>query len=76
MEFRGTANGMEVVQKEKAEYHMLGGEATSREAAVHYSAIRGEDSWLFEAMDSLEDACNDPSRQREAELEGSFRCWR
>ena len=76
MEFRGTANGMEVSQKEKAEYHMLGGEATSREAAVHYRTIRGEDVWLFEPMDSLEEANNDPCRQREAELEGSFRCWR
>ena len=76
MEFRGTANGMEVSQKEKAEYHMLGGEATSREATVHYSAIRGEDVWLFQPMETLEEACNDPSRQKEAELEASFRCWR
>ena len=76
MEFRGTAKGMEVSQKEKAQYHMVGGEATSREAAVHYSAIREEDVWLFQPMNSLEEACNDPSRQREAELETSFRCWR
>ena len=76
MEFRGTANGMEVSQKEKAEYHMLGEEATSREAAVYYSAIRGDDIWLFLPMESLEEACDDESRQREAELEANFRCWR
>ena len=76
MEFRGTADEMEVSQKEKAEYHMLGDEARSREAAVHYSAIRGEDDWLFQPMDSLEEACDDLSRQREAELEASFQCWR
>ena len=76
MEFRGTANGMEVSQEEKAEYHMLGEEATSREAAVYYSAIRGDNIWLFQPMESFEEACDDPSRQREAELEASFRCWR
>ena len=76
MEFRGTANGTEVSQKETAEYHMLSSEATSREAAAHYSAIRGEDVWLSHPMDSLEEACNDLSYQREAELEAMFRCRR
>ena len=37
---------MEVSEKEKAKYHMVGGEATSREAAVHYSAVREEDVCL------------------------------
>lgn len=76
MDLGGTANGMEVSQKEKAQYHMLGGIATSREAAVHYSAIRKEDVWLSQPMKSLGETCNDTSRQREAELEASFRCWR
>ena len=76
MEFRYTANGMEVSQKEKAQYCIIGGEATSREAAAHYHAIRGEDVWLFEPINSIKEEYNDPSRKREVEVEADFRCWR
>lgn len=76
MEFQDTADGMEVSQKEKAQYCMIGGEATSRETAVHFHAIRGEDVWLFDPVNSFKEASNDPSRQREAEVEVSFLCCR
>ena len=76
MEFRYTTNGMEVSQKEKAEYCMIGCEATSREAAAQYYAIRGEDVWLFEPINSIKEAYNDLSRKREVEVEADFRCWR
>lgn len=74
MEFQRTAEGLEVSQKEKAQYYMIDGKAMSREAAAHYHAIQGEDVWLFEPSTSIEEAPNDPSRQREAAIEASFRC--
>ena len=74
LEFLDGADGLEVSTKEKAQYYMIGGEATSREAAAHYHAIRGEDVWLFEPTNSFIEAGNDPSRQREAEVEASFEC--
>lgn len=76
LDFQDTADGIEVSLKEKAQYYIIGGEATSREAAAHYHAIRGEDLWLFEPMNSVKEAYNDLSRQREAEVEPSFRCLR
>ena len=76
MEFRNTADGMEVSQEEKAQYCIVSGEATSREATAHYHAVRGEDVWLFEPMNSVMEAFNDRSRQREAEIEAYFRCGR
>lgn len=76
MEFRYTADGMEVSQKEKAQYCIINGEATSREATAHYHAIRGGDVWLFEPMSSVMKAFNDPSRKRDAEIEANFRYWR
>lgn len=76
LEFRNTANGMEVYQKEKAPYAIIHGEATSREAAAHYHALRGEDVWLFEPVESFQDEWKDPSRQSEADMEASFGCWR
>ena len=74
LEFRNTVSGIEVLQKEKAQYGMIRGEATSREAAAHYHALRGEDVWLFEPAESLQDGLNDPSCYSEAETEASFRC--
>ena len=53
LEFRNTVNGMEVLQKEKTQYCMIRGEATSREAAAHYHALQGEDVWLFEPAESF-----------------------
>ena len=47
-------------------------EATSREAAAHHHGMRGEDVWLFEPTNSFIEVDNDPSRQREAEVEASF----
>ena len=76
MEFEETANGILVSTREKGEYYMLGGEATSRQAAAHYHGIRGEDVRLFEPMESLDETQNDLSRRREAEVEASFGCWR
>ena len=72
MEFRDTGNGMEVSMKEKSQYYMVDGEATSREAAAHYHVIRGEDVWLFEPEKSSKELYDDLSRQREAEVEASF----
>lgn len=74
LEFRNTAHGLEVLQKEKAQYCMIRGEAMSREAAAHYHALRGEDVWLFEPAELFQDEYNDPSRHSEAEIEASFRC--
>lgn len=74
MEFRNTANGMEVYLKEKAQYYKIGGEAMSREAAAHYYAIRGEDVWLVESVDSVQEAYEDPNRQMEAQIEVEFGC--
>ena len=76
LEFLDGDDGLEVSTKEKAQYYTIGGEATSREAAVHYHAIRGEDVWLFEPTNSFIEAYNDPGRQREAEVEASFDCLR
>lgn len=76
MEFREGDDGLEVSVEEKPQYHMIRGEATSREAAAHYHGMRGEDGWLLEPMKSLMEVNNDPSRQREAEIEASFDCQR
>ena len=76
LEFCEGHDGLEVSLKEKPQYHMIGGEATSRETAAHYHATRGEDVWLFEPTDSFMAANNDPGRQREAEVEASFGCHR
>ena len=76
LEFRNTANGLEVYQKEKAQYSKIHGEATSREAAAHYHALRGEDVWLFKPVESFQDEWKDPGRHSEAEIEASFGCWR
>ena len=76
LEFLEGENGLEVSIEEKAQYYMIGGEATSREAAAHYHGIRGEDVWLFEPTNSFIEADNDPGRQREAEVEASFDCLR
>lgn len=73
MEFKNTASGLEVSLKEKPQYSFIGGEATSREAAAHYHAIRGKDVWLFEPGDPEIEVYEDPSRLREAEVEASFR---
>lgn len=62
LEFQNAANGLEVAQKEKAQYSMIRGESTSREAAAHYHALRGEDVWLFEPAEPSQDEYNDPSR--------------
>ena len=75
LEFRNTATGLEVLQKEKAQYCMIRDEAMSREAAAHYHALQGEDVWLFEPMESFQEECNDPGRQSEVEIEASFGCW-
>lgn len=72
MEFIETADGLEVSLKEKAQYSMIGGEATSREAAVLYHAIRGEDVWLAEPVDAIKKAYVNPSRRMEAEIEANF----
>ena len=74
MEFWGAADGMEISLEEKAQYYIIGGEATSREAAAHYHAIRGKDVWLFDPLHTFKEVYNDPSRQRELEIETSFRC--
>ncbi|CAD6581610.1 MAG: hypothetical protein ASARMPRED_000654 [Alectoria sarmentosa] len=74
MEFRGAVDGMEVSLEEKAQYYIIRGEATSREAAAHYHAIRGKDVWLFDPLHTFKEVYNDPSRHRELELEASFRC--
>ena len=74
LEFHTGDDGLEVSIEEKAQYYMIGGEATSRGAAAHYHAIRGEDAWLFEPTNSFSEAYNDPGRQREAEVEASFYC--
>ena len=74
LEFLNGDDGLEVSTKEKPQYYMIGGEATSREAAAHYHAIRGKDAWLFEPKNSFLEANNDPGRQREAEVEASFNC--
>ena len=74
LEFLDGDDGLEVYTKEKDQYYMIGGEATSREAAAHYHAIRGEDVWLFEPTNSFIESNNDPSRRREAEIEASFDC--
>ena len=76
LEFQNTADGMEVSVKEKAQYCMIGGEATSREAAACYYAIRREDVWLYNPMESVKEAYNDSSRLRESEIEASFCRWR
>ena len=76
LEFRNTASGMEVYQKEKAQYAIIHGEATSREAAAHYHVLRGDDVWLFEPGESFQDEWKDPGRNSEAEMEASFGCWR
>lgn len=75
LDFRYTAIGMEVSQNEKAQYCIISGEAMSREAAAHYHAIRGEDVWLLEPINSIKEAYDDPSRKREVEIEADFRCW-
>ena len=72
--FDDTDDGLQVSQKERAEYHMIGGEATSRGAAAHYHAIRGEDVWLFDPKISFIGVENDPGRKRETEVEASFYC--
>ena len=74
LEFHDGDDGLEVSVQEKAQYYMIGGEATSREAAAHYHAIRGEDVWLFEPSKSSVEAGNDPGRHRETEVEASFFC--
>ena len=74
MEFRNTANGMEVDVEEKAQYYMIGGKARSREAAAHNHTIRGEDVWLVEPVDSVKEAYEDPTRQMEAQIELEFSC--
>lgn len=74
LEFRNTADGMEVYLKEKAQYYMIGGEAMSREAAAHYHAIRGEDVWLVEPVGSVKATYENPSRQMEAQIEAGFGC--
>ena len=74
LEFLDGDDGLEVSTKEKPQYYMIGGEATSREAAAHYHAIRGEDVWLFEPTNSFIEANDDFGRQREAEVEASFNC--
>ena len=73
LEFLDGVDGLEVSTKEKPQYYMIGGEATSREGAAFYRAIRGEDVWLFEPTNSFIEA-EEPSRQREAEVEASFDC--
>ena len=72
--FDDTDDGLQVSQKERAEYHMIDGEATSRGAAAHYHAIRGEDVWLFDPKISFIGVDNDPGRKRETEVEASFCC--
>ena len=74
LEFLDGDDGLEVSTEEKPQYYMISGEATSREAAAHYHAIRGEDIWLFEPTNSFIKANNDLSRQREVEVETSFGC--
>lgn len=74
LEFLDGDDGLEVSTMEKPEYYMISGEATSREAAARYHAIRGEDVWLFEPTNSFVETNNDPGRQREAEVEASFGC--
>lgn len=76
MEFREGDDGLEVFVEEKPRYHMIRGEATSREAVAHYHGMRGEDVWLLKPMKSPMEANNDPSRQRETEVEASFDCQR
>lgn len=80
LEVQNTAEGRVVLANEKAQYFMVNGVAMSRGAAAHYHAIRGEDVWLFEPPDLQKEAFNEPSRQREAEVEASFDCvdmtWR
>ena len=76
MECRDAGNGMDVFMTAKAQYYLSNGEATSREAAAHHHAIRGENVWLFEPMESFKDVNNDQSRQREVEVEASFCCQR
>lgn len=74
MEFQDTAGGLEVSLKEKAQYSIIGGKATSWAAAAHFHALRGEDVWLFEPGNPEIEAYQNPSRLREAEVEASFRC--
>ena len=76
MEFREGDDGLEVSVEEKPQYHMIRGEATSREAAAHYHGMRGEDGWLLEPRNSSIEVNSDPSRQREIEVEASFGCQR
>lgn len=76
MEFREGDDGLEVSVEEKPQYHMIRGEATSREAAAHYHGMRGEDGWLLESRNSSIEVNTDPSRQREIEVEASFGCQR
>ena len=73
MEFVESIDGLEASLTEKAQYFMIGGKAMSREAAAHYHGIRGDDVWLTEPVDSVKEAYEDRSRQREAEVEASFR---
>lgn len=74
MEFQDPADGMEDSLKEKPQYYTIGSEVTSGETAAQNRAIRGDDVWLFEPVDEVNRANNDPSRQKKVEIEGSFRC--
>ena len=74
MEFIDTPDGLTVFLEERAQYYMIGGVAMSREAAAQYHAIRGDDVWLSEPVDSVKESYCDSSRKREAEIEASFRC--
>ena len=74
MESHDGEDGLEVSVEEKPQYYMIGGQATSREAAAHYHAIRGQDVWLSDPTNFIIETNNDPGRQRELEVEASFRC--
>ena len=76
MEFRDVGNGIEVFMNAKAQYYLSNGEATSREGAAHFHAIRGQDVWFFELTKSFMEVNDDQSRQREVEVEASFCCHR